>query len=72
MSVSLIVGFKLDFGSCLDLRHFLQIQSQIITYLQNKYDDPELKELLYTAPFLDPRFKTEYIYIANDNIPAIK
>ena len=27
------------------------IKQQITTYLQNKYDDPELKELLYTASF---------------------
>ena len=48
----------------------VDIKQQIITYLQNKYDNAELKELLYTASFLDPRFKTEYI--PNDNIPAIK
>ena len=51
----------------------VDIKQQIITYLQNnlnKYDNPELKKLLYTASFLDPRFKTEYI--PKDNIPAIK
>ena len=48
----------------------VDVKLQIVTYLQNKYDNPELKELLYTASFLDPRFKTEYI--PNDNIPAIK
>ena len=46
------------------------IKEQIITYLQNKYEDAELKQLLYTASFLDPRFKTEYI--PNDNVTAIK
>ena len=44
------------------------IKRQIITYLQDKYEDTELKELLSTS-FLDPRFKTEYI--PNGNIPAI-
>ena len=34
------------------------IKQQIIT---NKYEDAEFKQLLYTASFLDPRFKTEYI-----------
>ena len=48
----------------------VDIKQQIITYLQNKYDNPELKELLYTASFPDPRFKTEYI--PKVNIPAIK
>ena len=46
------------------------IKQQIITYLQNEYEDTELKGLLYTASFLDPRFKTEYI--PNDNVTAIK
>ena len=46
------------------------IKQQIITYLQNKYEDAELKQLLYIASFLDPRFKTEYI--PNDNVTAIK
>ena len=34
------------------------IKQQII---MNKYEDAEFKQLLYTASFLDPRFKTEYI-----------
>ena len=46
------------------------IKQQIITYMQDKYEDTSLKELLHTASLLDPRFKTEYI--PNDNIPAIK
>ena len=46
------------------------IKQQIVTYLQDKYDDTELKELLYIASFLDPRFKTEYI--PNGNMAAIK
>ena len=46
------------------------IKQQIITCLQNKYEDIELKELLYTASLLDPRYKTECI--PNDNITAIK
>ena len=48
------------------------INQKIITYLEGKYEDSTLKELLYTASFLDPRFKAEYIYIPNDNISAIK
>ena len=46
------------------------IKQQTITYMQDKYEDTSLKELLYTASLLDPRFKTEYI--PNDNIPVIK
>ena len=46
------------------------IKQQIITYMQDKYEDTSLKELLHIASLLDPRFKTEYI--PNDNIPAIK
>ena len=46
------------------------IKQQIITYLEGKYEDLTLKELLYTAFFLDPRFKAEYI--PNDNISAVK
>ena len=46
------------------------IKQQIITYLEDKYEDAPLKELLYTASFLDPRFKAEYI--PNDNISAVK
>ena len=48
------------------------IKQQIVTYLQDKYDDTELKELLYIASFLDPRFKTEYIPNGNmaANIPG--
>ena len=46
------------------------IKQQIITYLQNKYEDAELKQLLLTASFLDSRFKTEYI--PNDNVTTIK
>ena len=43
------------------------IKQQTITYMQDKYEDTSLKELLYTASLLDPRFKTEYI-----PIPVIK
>ena len=46
------------------------IKQQIITYLQDKYEDTSLKDLLYTTSFLDPRFKAEYI--PNANISAIK
>ena len=38
-----------------DIKHKIKI------YLQNKYKDEELKELLYTASFLDHRFKMDYI-----------
>jgi len=36
------------------------IKQQIITYLEDKYEDTDIKELLYTSSFLDTRFKTEY------------
>ena len=45
------------------------IKQHIITYLEDKYEDTDIKEL-YTSSFLDPRFKTEYI--PSDNILAIK
>ena len=46
------------------------IKQKVITYLQDKYEDATLKDLLYTASLLDPRFKTEYI--PNRNIISIK
>ena len=46
------------------------IKQKVITYLQDKYEDTTLKDLLYTASLLDPRFKIEYI--PNRNIASIK
>ncbi|KAL6465097.1 hypothetical protein MHYP_G00252300 [Metynnis hypsauchen] len=46
------------------------IKSRVIGYLQDKYNDPITQELLDTASFLDPRFKTNYI--GKENIPAVK
>lgn len=37
------------------------IKRRVCTYIQSKYCDPEISELLHTASFLDPRFKTDYI-----------
>jgi len=41
------------------------IKQQIITYLDDKYEDTDIKKLLYTSSFLDPTFKTEYITSGN-------
>ncbi|XP_070835535.1 zinc finger BED domain-containing protein 4-like [Chaetodon trifascialis] len=46
------------------------IKTKVLAYLNNKYGDPNIQELLDVACFLDPRFKTQYI--STDNIPAIK
>ena len=46
------------------------IKQQIIAYLEDKYEDTDIKELLYIPSFLDPSFKTEYI--PSGNILAIK
>ena len=50
------------------------IEQPNTTYLQDKYGDTSLKDLLYIASFLDPRFKGEYIrmYLRNGNISAIR
>lgn len=53
-----------------DMTHTTDIKQQIITYLEGKYEDSTLKELLFTASFLDPRFKAKYI--PNDSISAVK
>ncbi|KAJ8012541.1 hypothetical protein DPEC_G00043890 [Dallia pectoralis] len=37
------------------------IKNSILTYLKGKYSDPITEELLDTASFVDPRFKTTYI-----------
>lgn len=36
------------------------IQTKILTYLEEKYQDPETQELLDLASALDPRFKLRY------------
>ncbi|XP_034446787.1 uncharacterized protein LOC117764819 [Hippoglossus hippoglossus] len=46
------------------------IKTKVLAYLNNKYGDPNIQELLDVACFLDPRFKTQFI--STDNIPAIK
>ncbi|XP_041747027.2 E3 SUMO-protein ligase ZBED1-like [Coregonus clupeaformis] len=46
------------------------IKTKVLAYLNNKYGDPNIQELLDVACFLDPRFKIQYI--STDNIPAIK
>ena len=46
------------------------VKQKVITYLQDKYEDTTLKDLLYTVSLLDPRFKIEYI--PNRNITSIK
>ncbi|KAL6485907.1 hypothetical protein MHYP_G00052990 [Metynnis hypsauchen] len=46
------------------------IKTKVLTYLNNKYSDPSIQELLDVASFLDPRFKTQYI--TAENIPIIK
>ncbi|XDV25695.1 hypothetical protein PO909_029568 [Leuciscus waleckii] len=46
------------------------IKTKVLAYLDNKYGDPNIQELLDVACFLDPRFKIQYI--STDNIPAIK
>lgn len=46
------------------------IKNKILAYLSDKYSDPYTQELLDVAPFMDPRFKTQYISV--DNIPAVK
>ncbi|XP_078023596.1 E3 SUMO-protein ligase ZBED1-like, partial [Epinephelus lanceolatus] len=46
------------------------IKTKVLAYLNDKYSDPSIQELLDVASFLDPRFKTQYI--TADNIPTIK
>ena len=37
------------------------IKTRILRYLEQKYTDAEICELLNLATFLDPRFITEYV-----------
>ena len=37
------------------------IKARILSYLEKKYSDPDISELLNVSCFLDPRFTTEYI-----------
>ena len=37
------------------------MKSKLLQYLQNKYSDHDIDELLSVCRFLDPRFKTKYI-----------
>lgn len=46
------------------------IKIKVLAYLNEKYSDPRVQELLDVASFLDPRFKTQYI--TADHIPTIK
>ncbi|XP_047234836.1 zinc finger BED domain-containing protein 4-like isoform X2 [Girardinichthys multiradiatus] len=46
------------------------IKTKILTYLNDKYNDPSIQKLLDVASFLDSRFKTQYI--TADNITNIK
>ena len=45
---------------CEDTTLTADIKQQVITYLQDKYEDTPLKDLLYTASFLGPRFKIKH------------
>ena len=47
-----------------------QIKSNILNYLNNKYNDPVTQELLDMASLMDPRFRTTYI--ADDEVDGIK
>jgi len=40
-----------------------KIKTSILAYLKEKYSDPITEELLDTASFVDPRFKTTYISV---------
>ena len=40
------------------------IKQQIIAYLEDKYEDTDIKELLHISSFLDPRFKTDIYPVA--------
>lgn len=46
------------------------IKTKALAYLNNKFGDPNIQELLDVACSLDPRFKIQHI--STDNIPAIK
>ncbi|KAK5600439.1 hypothetical protein CRENBAI_021736 [Crenichthys baileyi] len=48
----------------------MSIKTKVLVYLNDKYNDPSIQELLDVASFLDPRFKTQYI--TADNITNIK
>ncbi|KAK1897504.1 Zinc finger BED domain containing protein 4 [Dissostichus eleginoides] len=47
-----------------------QIKSNILNYLNNKYNDPVTQELLDMASLMDPRFRTTYI--ADDIVDGTK
>lgn len=46
------------------------IKSRILSYLEDKYDEPEINTLLDIAGLLDPRFKTHFI--SSENADLIK
>ena len=46
-----------------------QIKSNILNYLNNKYNDPVTQELLDMASLMDPRFRTTFI--ARDKVGRI-
>lgn len=37
------------------------IKMKILDYMNTKYDNPAIKELLYMVCLMDPRFKVSYI-----------
>jgi len=38
------------------------IKARILSYLEKKYSDPDISELLNISCFLDPGFTTEYVH----------
>lgn len=53
-----------------DLQLTKDIKSRILSYLEDKYDAPEIDTLLDIAGFLDPRFKIHFI--SSENVDLIK
>lgn len=46
------------------------LKKKILEYLNSKYEERVTQELLDVAPFLDPRYKTQYISV--NDVPIIK
>ena len=46
------------------------IKSRVMSYLEDKYDQPDIKTLLDIAGFMDPRFKTHFV--DSENLDVIK
>ncbi len=67
-----ILKTKVLSESSTDTQLTADIKRKILEYLENKYSDSDIDEMLSVSSFLDPRFKAEYNGSAATDLAVVK